>query len=99
MGSSCSFSKKNFNNTETIIKASSESRSNHNPNNDRHQVNDVLEEHRFKDFEEYEEDYVNEGIKRMKAYKCHLPCDELYKLRTDFWRKYKINSADLKISF
>ena len=44
------------------------------------------EKEQFPDMEEWEGDrYSGIGIKRMKAYKCNLPIDELNKLRDKFW--------------
>jgi hypothetical protein len=30
---------------------------------------------------------IGEGVKQITAYKCHLPFDELEKLREEFWGK------------
>ena len=35
--------------------------------------------------EEYDDIYVGEGIRRIKAYKCLLPYDKLVALRQKFW--------------
>jgi len=35
--------------------------------------------------EEYDDIYVGEGIRRIKAYKCLLPYDKLFALRQKFW--------------
>lgn len=41
----------------------------------------------FNDFEEVKEDiFIGIGIKRMRAYKCDLKIDELYKKREIFWK-------------
>ena len=41
---------------------------------------------KFKDMPEWEGNkYVGEGIRKMKAYICHLKIDELQKLREEFW--------------
>lgn len=45
----------------------------------------VADEDKFKDFEEYENDFVGEGIKRMKAFRSVLPFDQLNKLKHEFW--------------
>lgn len=49
-------------------------------------------ESKFKNFPELEKDiYVNEGIKRMKAYKTSLKIDELNTLKDEFFsRKIKL---------
>lgn len=41
-----------------------------------------------KDMEEYDNKiFSGEGIRKMKAYKCNLKIDELYKIREKFWKK------------
>ncbi len=48
---------------------------------------------KFKDLEEYDNDFSGEGIKKMKAYKWNAPFDLLYKLRLDFWMSKKENKS------
>lgn len=51
----------------------------------------LIEDDKYKDLEEYENDFSGEGIKRMKAYKWSSPYDLLYQLRFDFWNSHKEN--------
>lgn len=58
-------------------------------------VVNTKEPEKFKDMEEYgkfrmivdNDIYTGESIKRIKAYKCSLPYDELQKYRNEFWGK------------
>lgn len=51
----------------------------------------LIEDDKYKDLEEYENDFSGEGIKRMKAYKWNSPYDLLYQLRFEFWNSHKEN--------
>lgn len=53
------------------------------------EIRHITEEDKFKDFEEYENEFVGEGIKRMKAFKSNLPFDQLNKLKHEFWSSKK----------
>ena len=50
-------------------------------------ISDSLNE--FKDFEEYENKYIGEGIKKIKSYKCPIPYNKLNELREKFWKSKK----------
>lgn len=63
---------------------------NANTNSNMNNINLNLDE-KFKDLEEYENEFSGEGIKRIKAYKWNHPFDKLYKLRMDFWSSKKDN--------
>lgn len=52
-----------------------------------------INEDKFNDLEEYENEFSGEGIKKMKAYKWNAPFDLLYKLRLDFWMSKKDNKS------
>jgi len=54
-------------------------------------VDQKKEAEKFKDFEEYDNQFSNFGIKKMKAYKSTLPYDELQKLKAEFWATKKEN--------
>lgn len=47
----------------------------------------------FKNMPEIEGKTKGEGIKRMKAYKCNLPIDQLNKLRDEFWSTMILNDS------
>lgn len=48
-------------------------------------VKSITDEEKYKDFEEFENEYSGEGIKRQKAYRSNRPFDQLNKLRHEFW--------------
>ena len=52
----------------------------------------------FKDFEEYNNKYIGEGIKRIKSYKCPMPYNKLNELREKFWKSKKTNKYIRKIN-
>ena len=51
----------------------------------------------FNDFEEYENKYIGEGIKRIKSYKCPIPYNKLNELREKFWNSKKSNRYIWKV--
>jgi hypothetical protein len=51
----------------------------------------------FKDFEEYNNKYIGEGIKRIKSYKCPIPYNKLNELREKFWKSKKSNKYIWKV--
>ena len=51
----------------------------------------------FKDFEEYNNKYIGEGIKRIKSYKCPMPYNKLNELREKFWKSKKTNKYIWKV--
>jgi hypothetical protein len=63
------------------------------------------ESEKFKDMEEYgncikiiidTDIYSGESVKKMKAYKCSLPYDELQKFRNEFWGNFLITKLQKK---
>jgi len=61
-----------------------------NKENDEHEPKSTKQEdNNFEDMEEYDDIYVGEGIRRIKAYKCLLPYDKLVVLRENFWLSQK----------
>jgi hypothetical protein len=51
----------------------------------------------FKDFEEYDNKYIGEGIKKIKSYKCPIPYNKLNELREKFWKSKKTNKYIWKV--
>ena len=59
---------------------------NNNQNSNKRKKEEININEVFEDIEEISEDiYTGIGIKKMKAYKCDLPIDELNKKREHFW--------------
>ena len=59
---------------------------NNNQNSNKRKKEEINTNEVFEDIEEISEDiYTGIGIKKMKAYKCDLPIDELNKKREHFW--------------
>jgi len=71
----------------------------HRNNNNSFSSNDNYLEssNEFKDFEEYDNKYIGEGIKKIKSYKCPLPYNQLNELREKFWKSKKTNKYIWKV--